>query len=184
MGRMSAGPPQSAEPSRQASASPVLRRALADDLPLIVRMLADDPLGEQRERYQLPLPPSYARAFEAIDRDPNQELWVACLGQDVVGVLQITFIPYLTYQGGWRALIEGVRIANRMRSHGLGAILLQWAIGRARARGCHMVQLTTDKTRPQALRFYQSLGFVASHEGMKLALAAPAQHDPEANVAD
>ena len=166
------------KPPPTASAAPVMRRALADDLPVIVRLLADDPLGARRERYALPLPSSYERAFEAIDSDPNQELWVACLDAEVVGVLQITFIPYLTYQGGWRALIEGVRIADRVRSHGLGAALLQWAIGRARARGCHLVQLTTDKARPQALRFYQSLGFVASHEGMKLALTEPESQDP------
>jgi len=86
----------------------------------------------------------------------------------VVGVLQLTFIPYLTYQGGWRALIEGVRVARGARSQGLGKALLEWAIARARERGCVMVQLTTDKSRPDAKRFYDGLGFVASHEGMKL----------------
>ena len=85
-------------------------------------------------------------------------------------MLQITYIPYLTYQGGWRALIEGVRIAPGLRSRGLGQMLFEWAIGRARARGCHMVQLTTDKSRKDAHRFYERLGFVASHEGMKLTL--------------
>jgi GNAT superfamily N-acetyltransferase len=150
---------------------PEMRRASAGDLPAMVKLLADDPLGARRERYELPLPASYERAFDAIERDPNQELWVACLGEQIVGVLQLTFIPYLTYQGGWRALIEGVRIAPQVRSHGLGRTMLLFAVDRARARGCHMVQLTTDKARPQALRFYQSLGFVASHEGMKLALA-------------
>jgi GNAT superfamily N-acetyltransferase len=84
--------------------------------------------------------------------------------------LQLTYIPQLTYQGGWRALIEGVRIARAERSQGLGRQMFEWAIGRARARGCHMVQLTTDKARPDALRFYQALGFVASHDGMKLHL--------------
>jgi GNAT superfamily N-acetyltransferase len=152
---------------------PTMRRARAVDLPDIVKMLADDPLGARRERYELPLPPSYAHAFDAIERDPNQELWVACLDEQLVGVLQVTFIPYLTYQGGWRALIEGVRIAPQVRSQGLGRTMLLFAVDRARARGCHMVQLTTDKARPQALRFYQTLGFVATHEGMKLALAPP-----------
>ena len=95
----------------------------------------------------------------------------------MVGVLQITFIPYLTYQGGWRALIEGVRIAAEMRSRGLGRTLFEWAIGRARARGCHMVQLTSDKSRPDAIRFYRSLGFVASHEGLKLMLPAQPPED-------
>ena len=157
---------------------PRLRRATAQDLPAIVRLLADDPLGAKRERYQVPLPASYAAAFAAIDRDPNQELCVACLDESVVGVLQLTFIPYLTYQGGWRALIEGVRIAPGLRSRGLGRTLFEWAIERARARGCHMVQLTSDKSRPDAIRFYQGLGFVASHEGMKLFLPAPAPSDP------
>lgn len=154
-------------------AAPTMRRARAADLPAIVRLLADDPLGARREHYELPLPPAYADAFAAIERDPNQELAVACVGDAVVGVLQITFIPSLTYQGGWRAQIEGVRIAASERSRGLGRFMFEWAIARARERGCHMVQLTTDKTRPDAIRFYQALGFVASHEGMKLRL------DPE-----
>ena len=149
------------------------RRAQADDLPAIVELLADDPLGAKRERYVLPLPASYGAAFVAIDRDPNQELAVACRGPAVVGVLQLTYLPQLTYQGGWRALIEGVRIARAERSQGLGRQMFEWAIGRARSRGCHMVQLTTDKGRPDALRFYQALGFVASHDGMKLHLHSP-----------
>ena len=90
-----------------------------------------------------------------------------------VGVMQLTFIPYLTYQGGWRALIEGVRVASEFRSKGIGREMIQWAIGRARERGCHVLQLTTDKERVDALRFYESLGFAASHEGMKLHLSAP-----------
>jgi GNAT superfamily N-acetyltransferase len=148
----------------------VMRRAQRDDLETIVRLLADDPLGAKRERYELPLPPEYGAAFSAIDSDPNQELTVACLGGEVVGVLQLTYLPYLTYRGGWRALIEGVRIAAGVRAQGIGRNMFEWAIDRARARGCHLVQLTTDKARPDALRFYQSLGFVASHEGMKLSL--------------
>jgi GNAT superfamily N-acetyltransferase len=151
------------------------RLATAADLPRLVQLLADDPLGAKRERYSDPLPESYRRAFEAIERDSNQELWVACAGEVVIGLLQITFIPYLTYQGGWRALVEGVRIAPTVRAQGAGRALLEWAIERARARACHMVQLTTDKTRPEALRFYLALGFVASHEGMKLTLATPAE---------
>ena len=160
------------------AAGPIFRRATAADLPAMVRLLAEDPLGARRERYAEPLPPSYAAAFAAIDRDPNQELCVVCSEGGVVGVLQITFIPYLTYQGGWRALIEGVRIAPPMRSRGRGRIMFEWAIERARARGCHMVQLTSDKARPDAIRFYQALGFVASHEGMKLLLDAHARPTP------
>jgi GNAT superfamily N-acetyltransferase len=147
------------------------RRANADDLLSIVRMLADDPLGAAREQYEDPLPASYLTAFSAIQADANNELVVACEGEHVVGVLQLTFIPYLTYRGSWRALIEGVRIDARFRSRGFGKSMFEWAIARASERGCHMVQLTTDKLRPEALQFYESLGFVASHEGMKLKLS-------------
>jgi ribosomal protein S18 acetylase RimI-like enzyme len=146
------------------------RRARREDVERIVEMLADDPLGAKRERYELPLPRAYLAAFEAIEADPNNDLEVACLDGRVVGVLQLTFIPYLTYQGGWRASIEGVRIDGKIRSAGLGRAMVEHAIARARDRGCHMVQLTTDKTRPDAKRFYEALGFVASHEGMKLHL--------------
>ena len=146
------------------------RRAGQRDLPAIVRLLADDPLGANRERYDEPLPQGYLRAFEAIEADPNNELVVACLQDEVVGVLQLTFIPYLTYQGGWRALIEAVRIDSKHRSQGLGKQMFEWAIERSRRRGCHLGELTTDKARPDATRFYESLGFAASHEGMKLNL--------------
>jgi GNAT superfamily N-acetyltransferase len=146
------------------------RRAHRDDVPRIVEMLADDPLGAMRERYESPLPAGYMSAFVAIEADPNNELIVACLDDVVVGVLQMTFIPYLTYQGSWRALIEGVRIDSAIRSRGIGAKMFEWAIARARERGCKLVQLATDKSRHEARRFYEELGFVASHEGMKLRL--------------
>jgi GNAT superfamily N-acetyltransferase len=146
------------------------RRATRADVPVIVRMLADDPLGAQRERFTTPLPESYGRAFDAINADANNELVVACQADEVIGVLQLTYIPSLTYQGGWRALIEGVRVDGRFRSQGIGKALFEWAITRARERGCHLLQLTTDKARPDAKRFYEALGFIASHEGMKLQL--------------
>jgi len=146
------------------------RQATRADLDDIVRLLADDPLGAQRERFVDPLPDSYYAAFAAIAADPHNELIVAQHQDQLVGVLQLTFIPYLTYQGGWRALIEGVRIAPEFRGQGLGRTLFEWAIERARERGCHLVQLTTDKARPAAKRFYERLGFQASHEGMKLHL--------------
>lgn len=147
------------------------RPATRTDLPAIVRMLADDPLGAERERFADPLPGCYQAAFDAIDTDPNNQLVVACLDGDVAGVLQITFIPYLTRRGAWRALIEGVRVDSPVRSRGLGRRMLEWAVERARERGCRLVQLTTDKSRMEAKGFYESLGFVASHEGMKLHLA-------------
>jgi GNAT superfamily N-acetyltransferase len=153
-----------------AEAPVTLRRARAEDVPAIVHLLADDPLGRTRERDETPLPASYAKAFAAIDADANQELVVACRGSRVVGVLQLTYLPSLTYRGSWRAQIEGVRVGADERSRGLGRALFEWAIARARERGCALLQLTTDKSRPDARRFYEGLGFVASHEGMKLRL--------------
>jgi ribosomal protein S18 acetylase RimI-like enzyme len=151
------------------AAAPLLmiRRAARQDLPAIVHLLADDRLGATREADVDPLPESYASAFDAIDRDPNHVLAVADAGGRVVGVLQLTFLPYLTYQGSWRALIEGVRVASDQRSSGIGRQLIEWAVDRARAHGCRIVQLTSDKSRADAIRFYERLGFVASHEGLK-----------------
>jgi GNAT superfamily N-acetyltransferase len=146
------------------------RRATRDDVPQMVRLLADDPLGSKREYFADPLPASYLKAFAAISADPNNELIVVESGGAVIGVLQLTFIPYLNYQGSWRALIESVHVAAPLRGKGVGAALMRWAIARARERGCRIVQLTTDKTRADAKRFYEQLGFRASHEGMKLHL--------------
>jgi len=146
------------------------RLATAQDVDKIVQMLADDELGKTRERYEKPLPESYLQAFEAIEKDPNNELIVACLGEEIVGVQQITFTPYLTHQGSWRATIEGVRTASSEMGKGLGSKLILWAVERAKERGCHIVQLTTDKQRPDALRFYERLGFTATHEGLKMKL--------------
>lgn len=148
----------------------VFRRATRDDVNLIVRMLADDALGARREAYTSPLPESYYEAFEAIDRDSNNELVVAEIEGAVIGVLQMTFIPSISYQGRWRAQIEGVRVSAEVRSSGIGRRLLAWAIDQARERGCHLVQLASHKSRSDAIRFYESQGFVASHEGMKLDL--------------
>ena len=148
------------------------REATLADVPIVVRLLAADPLGSQREDVGGSLSPSYTEAFRAIDADPNQELVVATLeGEDrVVGVLQITYIPSLTYRGRWRAQIEGVRVEESLRSKGLGRALIRYAIERAESRRCRLVQLTTDKQRPEAVTFYEGLGFVSSHEGMKLHL--------------
>ena len=152
----------------------VVRPAVAGDLLEIVRLLAADPLGAQRESFDTPLPKGYTDAFEEITRDANNELLVASADDAVVGVLQLTFIPGLTYRGGWRAMVEGIRVAESHRSRGVGRMLIDFATNHARRRRCHMLQLTTDKRRPEAIRFYQGLGFVASHEGMKLHLLGQA----------
>ena len=146
------------------------RIATRDDLLAIVRMLAADPLGAARESVSEPLDAAYESAFAAIDGDPNNELLVADYDTTVAGVLQLTYLPSLTYQGGWRAQIEGVRVLADLRGQGVGRALLEAAIDRARRRGCRMVQLTTDLQRPDALRFYEQLGFRATHAGMKLHL--------------
>ncbi len=146
------------------------RRAKMEDLSDIVALLADDSLGVTRERPGPPLDVSYINAFEAIDRDPNQLLAVVEGDGELLGCLQLTFIPGLSRTGMWRGQIESVRIASAFRGEGLGGVMFRWAIDRCRERGCGLVQLTTDKARPDALRFYEGLGFKASHEGMKLAL--------------
>jgi ribosomal protein S18 acetylase RimI-like enzyme len=149
---------------------PIFRRATAEDLPAIVALLADDALGSGREDPGPPLNPAYAEAFAAIDRDPNQLLAVTVEDGAVTGCLQLSFIPGLSRLGLWRGQIESVRIAAARRGSGLGRAMFDWAIAECRRRGCGLVQLTTDKARPDALRFYEKLGFVASHEGLKLTL--------------
>lgn len=146
----------------------LFRPATKADVAVIVEMLAADKLGARRERFEDPLPDSYYQAFAAIDKDPNHELMVVEMEGEVIGTLQLSFLPYLTYQGGWRAQIEAVRIRADKRGLGLGKAFFTWAIQRAKARGAHVLQLTSDKKRPDALRFYESLGFRASHEGFKL----------------
>ena len=148
----------------------VFRRAGQRDLAAIVALLADDSLGRSREDPRLPLDPGYAKAFSSIEADSNQYLAVADRAGAIVACLQITFIPGLSRRGLWRGQIESVRVASGARGEGLGEQMLQWAIGICRERGCGLMQLTTDKTRSDARRFYEKLGFVASHEGMKLAL--------------
>ena len=146
-----------------------LRKANDKDLQAVIALIADDKLGAQREEYGDPLPQSYTEAFENIETDPNQELMVVeSEAGDIIGTLQLSFIQYLTYKGGVRAQIEAVRIRRDYRNQGLGKRLFEWAIARAKERGAHLLQLTTDKKRPEALAFYRGLGFVDSHEGMKL----------------
>ncbi|WP_430967959.1 GNAT family N-acetyltransferase [Spongiimicrobium sp. 2-473A-2-J] len=150
----------------------IIRKATEIDIPALVEMMANDPLGRLREDYRDPLPQTYYEAFYRIDADPNQELVVMeNEGQQIIGTLQLSLIPYLTYQGGIRAQIEAVRVHEDHRGKGIGQKLFEWAIARAKERRAHVVQLTTDKKRPEALKFYEKLGFKASHEGMKLHLS-------------
>lgn len=148
----------------------VIRLATRPDVPAIVRLLADDPLGQQRECYRDPLPSSYYSAFDMLERDPRSTLVVVEAAGDVIGTLQLTVLPGLSYQGGLRAQIEAVRVDARYRNQGIGRQLLAWAIERAREQQCHLLQLTTNAQRTNAHRFYERLGFVASHVGMKLDL--------------
>ncbi|MDI3281959.1 GNAT family N-acetyltransferase [Polyangium sp. 15x6] len=151
----------------------IFRDARRDDVPTVVHLLAADALGATRETTEGPLPDGYYQAFEAIERDLNNRLIVVEDGGAVIGCLQLTYIPGLTYQGGLRMIVEGVRVAESRRGAGIGRRMLMWAIEEARARGCRLVQLTTNKARTDAKRFYESLGFTASHEGMKLDIGAP-----------
>ena len=147
------------------------RLARRDDLPAIVALLADDPLGRERETAGAALHPSYVEAYLAIERDSNQLLAVAESEGRIVGCLQLSFIPGLTRQGMRRGQIEGVRVAASERGGGIGQAMLRWAIEECRKRGCGLVQLTSDERRPDAHRFYEALGFRATHRGYKLALA-------------
>ena len=144
------------------------RPALVTDVAALVALLADDELGVAREDTSHPLNQRYIDAFAAIQQDANNELMLVERENELVGMLQLTFIPYLTHTGSWRCLIEGVRISGNCRGQGLGKEFIRWAIHRARQRHCSIVQLTSDKQRPEAIKFYQSLGFEATHEGFKL----------------
>lgn len=147
-----------------------IRKAARDDVADVVRMLADDQLGVEREQNLNPIPQQYYAAFDEINADKNNYLIVAEVDDKIIGTLQLTLIPYLTYQGGKRALIEAVRVDGAHRGRGVGKIMLEWAINEARNQGCHMVQLTSDKERQEALEFYKKLGFIPSHNGLKLHL--------------
>lgn len=149
----------------------VLRRAARADVTAIVGLIAADQLGAGRDGVRDATDrAAYEAAFAAIDADPAQLLVVAETAAQIVGTLQLTFIPGLARRGTLRAQIEAVRVAGSFRGAGLGSAMCGWAIDEARRRGCALVQLTTDKSRGDAHRFYQRLGFTASHEGMKLAL--------------
>ncbi|MFF8643780.1 GNAT family N-acetyltransferase [Streptomyces sp. NPDC015345] len=145
-----------------------IRPAVADDLPAIVAMLADDPLGATRESPDDLTP--YVAAFQRLADDPNQRLVVAVREGRVVGTLQLTIVPGLSRKGATRSIIEGVRVHADERGSGLGTRFIEWAIQESRRQGCQLVQLTSDATRTDAHRFYERLGFSASHLGFKLQL--------------
>ncbi len=145
----------------------VIRRAVVGDVPALAKLLADDALGATREVRD---PGPYLRAFEQVDADPNQFLLVAVTGGAVIGTLQLSLIRSLSRAGALRGQIEAVRVRADHRGRGTGGALVRWAIDEARRRGCALVQLTTDRSRADALRFYERLGFTASHVGLKLSV--------------
>jgi ribosomal protein S18 acetylase RimI-like enzyme len=145
-----------------------IRDATEADLPDILAMLVDDMLGATRDGGAVD--PAYVEALRAIQAEPNSRQLVAVEDGRVVGCFQLSFLPGLSRHGGWRAQIESVRVARERRNAGIGTAMMRWAIERARERGCALAQLTTDKRRTEAHRFYRRLGFEASHEGMKLML--------------
>ncbi|GAT83989.1 GNAT family acetyltransferase [Streptomyces sp. F-3] len=145
-----------------------IRPAVADDVPAVVALLADDPLGAQRESPDDLAP--YLAALERLKADPHQHLMVAVREGRVVGTLQLSIIPGLSRRGATRSIIEAVRVHADERGNGLGTRLIEWAIEASRRHGCRLVQLTSDRTRTDAHRFYERLGFEASHLGFKLHL--------------
>ncbi|HMZ07524.1 MAG TPA: GNAT family N-acetyltransferase [Anaerolineales bacterium] len=148
----------------------IFRRAVQADLSAIVHMLADDELGSQRERDELPLFKNYIEAFEKIDADKNHELIVAEMHGEVIGTLHLIFLPSISYMGGTRSQVESVRVDSKYRSQGIGAQMMAYAIERAKEHGAHVMQLTSHMTRKDAHRFYEKLGFQKAHVGMKLNL--------------
>ncbi|MFE7566472.1 GNAT family N-acetyltransferase [Streptomyces sp. NPDC057539] len=145
-----------------------IRSAAPDDIPAIVAMLADDPLGAQRESPDDLTP--YTEAYERLARDPNQHVVVAELDGRIVGTLQLTIIPGLSRRGATRSIIEAVRIHADARGSGLGTRFIEWAVDESRRQGCQLIQLTSDASRTDAHRFYERLGFTASHVGFKMSI--------------
>jgi GNAT superfamily N-acetyltransferase len=148
----------------------LFRLAKEEDIIDIVRMLADDPLGATREKFEDNLSDNYIKAFKHIQSDSNQELTIVELKGEKVATFQLTFIQYLTHQGALRAQVEAVRTHSNYRGQGIGKKVFNYIIERATAKGCHLLQLTSDKKRPDAIKFYEAIGFIATHEGMKLKL--------------
>lgn len=145
-----------------------IRPAAAGDIPAIVAMLADDPLGAQRESPNDLTP--YTEAYERLARDPNQHMVVAERDGRIIGTLQLTIIPGLSRRGATRSIVEAVRIHTDERGSGLGTRFIQWAVDESRRQGCQLIQLTSDASRTDAHRFYERLGFTASHVGFKMSI--------------
>lgn len=149
----------------------VYRKATKEDLPAIIEMIANDALGQLRERFEDPLPNEYYSAFERINTDKNQELIVIENSEsEVVATFQLSFLQYLTYLGGIRCLVENVHVREDQTGKGIGKQMFQWIIERAKEKNVHLIQLTSNKLRPNAIRFYEGIGFKATHEGFKLHL--------------
>lgn len=147
-----------------------MRDAERQDIPEVIRLLAHDDLGKARENDGGEDDTAYRTAFDEIERDPKNRLIVADLDGQVVGCMQITTIPHMTFRGGTRLQIEGVRVDHDFRSQDVGGEMMRWAIGLGREAGCHLIQLTTNKTRKEAQRFYEKVGFKPSHIGYKFDL--------------
>ncbi len=147
-----------------------IREATMDDLPRIVKLMAEDTLGRSREDFSVPLKACYVEAFKNICEDKNSILLVACENGEVVGSLQVTFTQYLSHEGSRRATIENVHVFEKCRNRGVGTQLMCHAISLAKDEKCSIVQLTSNKSRKDAHRFYERIGFRATHEGMKLSL--------------
>lgn len=147
-----------------------LRRAGVADVAPIVSLLTADQLGATREDATAAQLEPYLRAFAAIDADPAHLLVVGTHDTAVISTMQLSFLPGMARRGAPRAQIEAVRVDSAYRGRSIGRRMMTWAIAEARRRGCALVQLTSDKRRRDAHRFYEQLGFVASHEGLKLRL--------------
>lgn len=147
------------------------REAQFEDLHDIVKLLVDDELGQTRETYTDPLPDEYIEAFKAMEKQDGNQIILAIENEEIIGCLQLTFIPTIARGGMTRAQIEGVRVKNTHRSRGIGQVLFEEAVRLAKEYGCGLVQLTTDKSRTDAHDFYKKLGFKVTHEGMKLDLS-------------
>lgn len=143
------------------------RKAVEADLPYIVQLLTEDAVRVTDDRPDEPFHPRYVAAMRELDSDPNQMMMLAVLNGETVGTIQLTFIPGIAGLGTKRCLVEAVHISPAHRSKGLGTQMIQWAMEQARHRGCGMVQLTSNKKRLDAHRFYERLGFLKSHEGFK-----------------